>query len=113
MLSEVPLLSLKNPNSWINNDQHWISLHYHILFSYIINNVYDIINLSLSLSLDSVGMFYIVHTPSLSQTLQEDVAGVTLLALGNGMPDVMTACSSVNKDRLGCGSRELGNGDFA
>ncbi|CAE7207704.1 CCX3 [Symbiodinium natans] len=29
--------------------------------------------------------------------LQEDVAGVTLLALGNGMPDVMTACSSINK----------------
>ena len=28
---------------------------------------------------------------------QEDVAGVTLLALGNGMPDVMTACSSINK----------------
>lgn len=29
--------------------------------------------------------------------LPEDVAGVTLLALGNGMPDVMTALSSVNK----------------
>jgi len=27
----------------------------------------------------------------------EDVAGVTLLALGNGMPDVMTATSSINK----------------
>ena len=49
MLSEVPLLSLKNPNSWINNDQHWISIHYHILFHILyINNVDDIINLSLS-----------------------------------------------------------------
>ena len=40
-------------------------------------------------------------TELLKQTMliffQEDVAGVTLLALGNGMPDVMTACSSVNK----------------
>ena len=88
--------------------QYIIIFYFHILY---INNVDDIINLSLSL--DSVGMFYLVHTPSLSQTLQEDVARVTLLALGNGMPDVMTACSSVNKDRLGCGSRELGNGDFA
>eukprot|EP00913_Durusdinium_trenchii_P022117 g20783.t1 len=32
-----------------------------------------------------------------SEIEAEDVAGVTLLALGNGMPDVMTACSSVNK----------------
>ena len=28
------------------------------------------------------------------------MAGVTLLALGNGMPDAMTACSSVNKARF-------------
>jgi len=43
--------------------------------------------------------YFVPQLEALSERLglQEDVAGVTLLALGNGMPDVMTACSSVNK----------------
>lgn len=43
--------------------------------------------------------YFVPQLNALSERLglQEDVAGVTLLALGNGMPDVMTACSSVNK----------------
>ncbi|CAK9009225.1 unnamed protein product [Durusdinium trenchii] len=43
--------------------------------------------------------YFVPQLEALSERLglEEDVAGVTLLALGNGMPDVMTACSSVNK----------------
>jgi len=55
--------------------------------------------LLISLLASTADDYFVPQLEALSHCLglQEDVAGVTLLALGNGMPDVMTACSSINK----------------
>ncbi|CAK0856210.1 unnamed protein product [Prorocentrum cordatum] len=55
--------------------------------------------LVLSLLATTADLFFVPQLEALSCRLglSEDVAGVTLLALGNGMPDVMTATSAINK----------------
>ncbi|CAE7938386.1 Slc8b1 [Symbiodinium sp. KB8] len=55
--------------------------------------------LLISLLASTADDYFVPQLEALSHCLglEEDVAGVTLLALGNGMPDVMTACSSINK----------------
>eukprot|EP00933_Yihiella_yeosuensis_P036869 TRINITY_DN30681_c0_g1_i1.p1 TRINITY_DN30681_c0_g1~~TRINITY_DN30681_c0_g1_i1.p1 ORF type:complete len:567 (+),score=49.72 TRINITY_DN30681_c0_g1_i1:108-1808(+) len=57
------------------------------------------LGLIISLLASTADDYFVPQLEELSQRfhLAEDVAGVTLLALGNGMPDVMTAFSSVNK----------------
>lgn len=53
----------------------------------------------ISLLASTADLFFVPQLDAMSNDLglAEDVAGVTLLALGNGMPDVMTATSSINK----------------
>lgn len=53
----------------------------------------------ISLLASTADNFFVPQLDALSHELglSEDVAGVTLLALGNGMPDVMTAVSAINK----------------
>lgn len=53
----------------------------------------------ISLLASTADLFFVPQLDAMSRDLglPEDVAGVTLLALGNGMPDVMTATSSINK----------------
>lgn len=55
--------------------------------------------LLISLLASTADNFFVPQLEEMSRRLglPEDVAGVTLLALGNGMPDVMTATSSINK----------------
>eukprot|EP00927_Polykrikos_kofoidii_P017544 TRINITY_DN18010_c0_g1_i4.p1 TRINITY_DN18010_c0_g1~~TRINITY_DN18010_c0_g1_i4.p1 ORF type:complete len:561 (+),score=76.09 TRINITY_DN18010_c0_g1_i4:69-1751(+) len=55
--------------------------------------------LLISLLASTADLFFVPQLDALSQDLRlsEDVAGVTLLAFGNGMPDVMTATSAVTK----------------
>ncbi|CAK0847487.1 unnamed protein product [Prorocentrum cordatum] len=54
--------------------------------------------LLISLLASTADMFFVPQLEAMCQRLglPDDVAGVTLLALGNGMPDVMTATSSIN-----------------
>lgn len=72
--------------------------------------------LVLSLLATTADLFFVPQLEALSCSLglPEDVAGVTLLALGNGMPDVMTATSAINKaDDLALSLGELfGAGNF-
>jgi len=55
--------------------------------------------LLISLMATTADNFFIPQLEKLSAKLKlsEDMAGVTLLALGNGMPDVMTATSAINR----------------
>ena len=55
--------------------------------------------LLISLLASTADLFFVPQLDALSRDLKlsEDVAGVTLLALGNGMPDVMTATSAINQ----------------
>jgi len=55
--------------------------------------------LVISLLATTADLFFVPQLEALSDSLglSEEVAGVTLLALGNGMPDVMTATSAINK----------------
>jgi sodium/potassium/calcium exchanger 6 len=66
--------------------------------------------LLISLLASTADLFFVPQLDALSRDLQlsEDVAGVTLLALGNGMPDVMTATSAIN----GAGDFQLTMGEF-
>ncbi|CAE8741006.1 unnamed protein product, partial [Polarella glacialis] len=66
--------------------------------------------LLISLLASTADFFFVPQLEQLALDLRltEDVAGVTLLALGNGMPDVMTATSSVNK----AGDFSLTMGEF-
>eukprot|EP00403_Amphidinium_massartii_P045511 CAMPEP_0178464644 /NCGR_PEP_ID=MMETSP0689_2-20121128/50948_1 /TAXON_ID=160604 /ORGANISM="Amphidinium massartii, Strain CS-259" /LENGTH=508 /DNA_ID=CAMNT_0020091551 /DNA_START=142 /DNA_END=1668 /DNA_ORIENTATION=+ len=76
------------------------------------------LGMMISLLASTADNFFVPQLETMSERLHlsEDVAGVTLLALGNGMPDVMTANSALgNEDEDGFGmmmGEFMGAGNF-